>query len=168
VDWLKHRGAAWVDVAARGHAEAALESRGEVCDDVAKHIVGDNDIELARVADHLHAEGVDVHVLRGDPGIFGADFFEHSLPETAGVGHRVGLVAHQDFVAWGAVKLGVRGAVVEGVADNALDAFARVDVLLCGDLVEGSLLEDSAGIGVDAFGIFTEDDEIDVFRFDTF
>ena len=59
-------------------------------------------------------------------------------------------------------------AIFEGVADDALDAFARIDVFLGGDFVGSSLLEDAAGIGVNAFGIFAEDDEVDVFRLDSF
>ena len=61
----------------------------------------------------------------------------------------------------------MRAAVFEGVADNALDAFAGIDVFLRGDLVGSSLLEDAASIGVNPLGVFAEDDEIDVLRFDS-
>ena len=59
-------------------------------------------------------------------------------------------------------------AVFEGVADDALDAFAGVDVFLNRDLVGRALLENSAGIGVDAFGVFADDDEIHVLWLDAF
>ena len=135
----------------------------EVGDDVSEHIVGDDDIELAGIADHLHAEGVDVQMLRGDFGIFGADFFEHPLPEASGVRHGVGLVAHQNFIARGAIELGVLFAVLEGVADDALDALASIDVFLGGNFVGRALLEHASSIGVYALGVFAEHDEIDIF-----
>ncbi len=65
-------------------------------------------------------------------------------------------------------SFGVTLAIFEGVADDALDAFARVDVFLGGDLVGRSLLEDAAGIGVNAFGVFAKHDEVDVFGLDSF
>ena len=70
------------------------------------------------------------------------------------------------FAARRAVELRMRLAVFKGIADDALDALARVDVFLGGDLVGSSLLEDAAGIGINALGVFAEDDEVDVFRFD--
>ena len=82
--------------------------------------------------------------------------------------HGVRLVAHQDFVAGRAIELGVTLAIFEGVADDALDTFASVDVFLSCDLVRCSLLEDAAGIGVNAFSVFAEHDEIDILGLDTF
>ena len=52
--------------------------------------------------------------------------------------------------------------VVEGEADNALDALARVDVFLRGELVGCAELEDAAHVHVNAFGVLTNDREIDV------
>ncbi len=80
----------------------------------------------------------------------------------------VGLVAHQNFAARGTVEFGVRLAIFKRVADDALDALARVDVFLGGDLVGSSLLEHTARIGVDALGVFAEDDEIHVLGLDPF
>jgi len=56
----------------------------------------------------------------------------------------------------------VRASEVEGVADDALDAFARVDILLEGDLVGGALLKEAADTDVEAFGVLAEDHEVDV------
>jgi len=56
---------------------------------------------------------------------------------------------------------GVSASEVEGVADDALDAFARVDILLDGDLVGGVLLEETANADVETFGVFAEDHEVD-------
>ncbi len=71
-------------------------------------------------------------------------------------------------VARRAVELGVALAIFEGIADDALDALARVDVFLNRDLIRRALLEDSARIGVDALGVFADDDEIHILRLDAF
>ena len=52
--------------------------------------------------------------------------------------------------------------VVEGVAENAFHAFAGVDFFLRCDFVGGSLFEEAAGAGVDAFGIFAKDHHANV------
>ena len=161
---------AGVDVGGGGEAESAGELRGEVADDVAEEIVGDDDVELARVADEFHGEGVDEEVAGVDVGIFGADGFEDALPEVAGVGHGVGFVGHAEAerLGSGACRLeagatcGVLAGVVEGVTDDALDAFAGVHVFLGGDFVGSSFLEEAAHADVEAFGVFAEDDELDV------
>src|SRR5215471_19558946 len=101
-------------------------------------------------------------MLRLDFRILGADCFEHTLPETSGMGHGVGLVAHQNLAARRAVEFGVRLAVFEGVTNDALYAFASVDVFLRGDLVGSSLFEDAARVGVNAFGVFAQNNKVNV------
>jgi hypothetical protein len=88
-----------MNVAAGGHAQPALERGGQVGDDVAEHVVGDDHVERARLAHHLQAERVHVHVLRLDVGILLRHFFEDALPQAAGIGHHVRLVRHHDFLA---------------------------------------------------------------------
>ena len=81
---------------------------GEVADDVAEKIVGDDDVELAGVADDFHGEGVYIKVAGIDLGIFGADRFEGALPEITGEGHGVRFIGHAEakgFVG-GVVRLG--------------------------------------------------------------
>src|SRR6476469_7622845 len=70
-----------MDVAAGGHAQPALQGRGQVGDDVAKHIVGYDHIKLFGIAGHVHAERVHVHVLRLNLRIFGGDDLENALPQ---------------------------------------------------------------------------------------
>ncbi len=145
-----------MDVGGGREAEAAGELRGEIGDDVAEEIVGDDDVELAGVADDLHGEGVYIKVAGVDLRIFGADDLEDALPEVAGEGHRVGLVRHAKTLKF------VGAGVVEGVADDALDAFAGVDVFLDGNLVGSVLLIEAADADIETFGIFAEDHEADV------
>ena len=52
--------------------------------------------------------------------------------------------------------------VFEGRADDPLDAFPRIDVLLYGDLVGGTFLEDPTHADVEPLGILAEDDEVDL------
>src|SRR5580704_5231521 len=106
---LEHRRLPGMNIPAGRHAEAALQSGGEVGDDVAEHIIGHDHIEPARIADHLQAQRVYAH--------------EHAL-------------------AGRTVELGVALTIFEGIADDALDTLARVDVLLNRDFIRRSLLED--------------------------
>src|SRR5271166_7154693 len=52
---LEHRGASGMDIAAGRHAESSLQRGGEVGDDIAKHVVGHDDLERLRLAHHLQA-----------------------------------------------------------------------------------------------------------------
>ena len=54
--------------------------------------------------------------------------------------------------------------VLEARADEALDALARVHVLVDGDLVARAALELPAHADVDALGVLAEDDEVHVLR----
>src|SRR5216684_2924764 len=123
-----------MNISAGGHAQPALQSGSEIRDDVAEHVVSYDHIEHARIAHHLHRERVHVHVFGGDLGIFLTYFLEHALPQAAGVGHDVGLVAHEYSAAWRAVLLFVALTIFEGMADHVFHAFASVDILLHRDL----------------------------------
>ena len=61
-------------------------------------------------------------------------------------------------------RLAAAPRVLEAGADEALDALARVDVLVDGDLVARAALELPAHADVDALGVLAEDDEVDVLR----
>src|SRR5208282_6411601 len=157
-----------MNVPASGHTQAALQGGSEIGDDIPEHVVGDDSVELPRVPDHLHAERVHIHVLGLDLRIFAAHLLEHTLPKPAGMGHGVGLVAHEHALAWAAVQFWVAFGVFEGIADYPFHAFPRVNVFLHGDLIRRALFEYSSGISVNAFGIFADHNEIDVLRLDAF
>ena len=59
-----------VDVAAGGDAHAALDDAGEVGDDVAEHVRGDDHVVELGVLHDPHAAGVDVVVVGFDVGVF--------------------------------------------------------------------------------------------------
>src|SRR5216683_6621601 len=146
-----------MNVSGRRQAQAARNLRAQVADDVAEKIAGDDDVELAWVADDLHRQRVDIQVARIDVRVFLADFLEDSLPEVMRKGHGVGLVAHADAL------VAVQASVFESVADNALDAFAGVHVLLNGDFVRRAFLEEPANSDVEALGVLAKDHQANVF-----
>ena len=106
-------------------------------------------------------------MLRCNLRILAAYFLEHALPQPPSVRHGVGLIAHQNFLARLAVELGVLLAILESVANDALHAFSRVDVLLGSDFVRRALLEHAAGVGVKALRVFAQHDEIQVLGLDS-
>ena len=117
---LEERGVAGIDVGAGSEAEATSELRGEVGDDVAEKIIGDDDVELAGIADQFHGKGVDVKVTGIDVGVFVLEGFEGALPKIASEGHDVGFVGHAEaerVVGGNVVRDGGRGtAERSGVA----------------------------------------------------
>src|ERR1700674_4621216 len=165
---FEHRSLSWMNVSAGGHAQPALQAGGEIGDDVAEHVIRDHDVELPRIAHHLHAERVHVHVLGLDLGILAAHFLEHPLPKPSRMGHGVGLVTHEHALARAAIELRVAFGVFEGIADYAFHALASIDVLLHRDLIRCALFEYSSRIGVNALGIFANHHEVDVLGLDAF
>src|SRR5215472_7318280 len=156
MDRLKHRYLTWMDVGRWRQPESALNRGAKIAEDVAEHVARHNYLELARVPDHLHGEGVDVEVTRFDLGVPLAKLSERSLPQTVSEGERVRLVAHADLLQ------AVSARVLEGVNENPLHAFARIDVLLHCDLVSRILLENAAHADVKPFGVLAEDNKVHV------
>src|SRR5260370_40578813 len=100
--------------------QSAGDLRAEVADDVSKEIAGDDDVELARVLDDVHRQGVDIQVARIDVRVLLPDFLKSPLPKVMRKRQCIGLVAHAH--AFQAILSGV----LERVADDALDTFAGV------------------------------------------
>src|SRR6185312_892527 len=155
VHGLVHRDAARVPVGARRQTESADEHRCEIRQDVAEQVAGDDDLKRLRRANQIHRHGVDVPRVALNAGILAADLLEHAPPQMMGL-NRVGFVGHRHVRF--AVVVGPR----EGVADDALHALARVELLGDRDFVLRSLLERSADGHVQPFGILAEDDEVEI------
>ena len=86
-----------MDVAAGGDAEPALNHRGQVREDVSEHVARDHDVVLRRIADDVHARGVDVLVVTRDVGVLGADLGERARPQVHRA-DRVGLVDERELL----------------------------------------------------------------------
>ena len=82
------------------------------------------------------------------------------------MGHGVGFVAHEHALARTAVQLWMAFGIFKRKADYALHALPGVDVFLYRDLIGRALLEYTARVGVNAFGVFTDHDEVNVLRLD--
>src|SRR5215470_16908405 len=139
-----------MDIPRGGQAKPAGELCTEVADNVPEQIAGHDDIELPRIANHLHRQGVYIKVARLDFGVLLPDFLEDALPQIVCKGHGVRLVTHahslQPFLP----------RVVEGMADDALHTFTGIDVLLNRNLVGSPLLKKAAHTDVKPFGVFAE------------
>ena len=147
-----------MQVARRRHPEAALELRAEVGDDVAEHVVRDDDLELAGVLHELHRQRVDVEVRGLDVGMVARDLLEHALPEGMAERERVALVRHAHL------RPAVRLRVLERVLDDPVHALEGVDLFLHRDLVLGSRLEAAADVDVQPLGVLAEHHEVDILR----
>src|ERR1700674_3037802 len=146
-----------MNVPGRREAQAAGELRAQVADNVAKKIAGDDDVKLARVADKLHRQRIDIQVAGIDVRVFLPDLLKNPLPEIVRKGHGVGFVAHTDALQ------AVQARVFERIADDALHAFAGVHVFLNGDLVRCVLLKEPSDAHVEAGVVLSELHEANVF-----
>src|ERR1041385_5749047 len=126
-----------MDVARRSEAQPASELRAQVADNVTEQVAGDDDIELARITNDLHCQRIDIEVPGFNLGVFLTHFFEYALPEIVGEGHGIRFIAHAKPLEF------VGSSVFEGVAYDAVDAFAGIDVLLYGDFVGSVLFEEA-------------------------
>src|SRR5205807_5808127 len=149
-----------MNVSAGRHPEPTLQSRSQVGDDVAKHVVRHDHVELAGITHHLHAERIHVHVRRLDLRIFPAYFLEHALPQPARMRHGIRFVAHQHARACTSVQFFMLLTIVERIADHALHSLTSVDIFLDRDFVFCSLLENSTDIAIDPLGVLAYDDEV--------
>src|SRR5437868_14639215 len=95
-------------------------------------------------------------MIRLDVLIARRDFFEDALPEAVAVSQHIRFVAHGHALA------ARRPRIIESGSDDALDTFARVDLFLNGNLVRRAFLKVAAHEGVQAFGIFSKDDKINI------
>ena len=157
-----------MNVSTGSHTQAALQASGEVGDNVAENIIGNDHVKLPRIANHLGAKSVHVHVLGFNLRIFGTDFFEHALPQAPGIGHGIGFVGHENATAPSIVSLLVVGAILKRVPNDASHALIGIYVLLDRNFVVSSLIGDAATINIRSFGILSNHNKINVLRFHSF
>ena len=143
------------DVRARGHAHAALQRGGDVGEDVAEEVRGDDDVEAVRVAHHARGEGVDEHALVADVRVLGRDLLRDLVPEHVAVARRVRLGRARHDAA-------PRRGELERVADDALDAARVKTPVSIADLVREPLVRAPADAGVLALGVLAHEEHVDV------
>ena len=108
-------------------------------------------------ADEVHGGGIDQEGLGGDVGELGGDVVEGAVPKDHAVALGVGLGDGGD--AFAAVAA---AGEFEGVADDAFATAAGKDGGLDGDLFGLVVIEEAADLGILAFGVFADDDHVDV------
>jgi hypothetical protein len=152
VDRFEHRRLI-AEIRSRHHAQPADHPRAQIAYHIPVEILHEQHIDPARILHQLHAAGVDDQLVVFDVRIFLLEYLARAIEEQAVRHlHDVGLMKDGDFLAMPA------GGVAEGEAG---DAHARI---FGGDLDAG----DDAGddfvfdAAIEAFGIFTNDDQIDV------
>ena len=135
------------------HADGAGDHGGLNGDDVAEHVLGDDDVELAGVLDDLHGTVVHEHLAVLHLGVLSLQAVHDRTPEAAGIQH-VGLIHAAELLA------ALHGRL-EADAANALDFMLRVGhgihSLLLAVLQRVSLVLTE----VDAADELTHDDEVD-------
>src|SRR5277367_3021325 len=146
-----------MDIARRRETQAACELRAQVARDIAEKVGSDDHLELRRVAHHLHQQVINVLMAGLDSGVFRADFLEYALPQVVPKRQGIGFIGHAYALQAAFFRK------LECIANDALDALARVEVLLYGNFVGSSLLEVSTHAHVQAFGVLAKNHEVHVF-----
>ncbi len=159
VDGFEHGGeaAGGVEIGAGGEADGAGNDGGEVAEDIAEQVGCDDDIEGVGAANEVHGGGIDEEGLGGDVGELGGDVVEGAVPEDHAVALGVGLGDGSDAFA----AIAAAGEF-EGVADDAFAAATGEDRCLDGDFVGLVVIEEAADLRVLAFGVFADDDHVDI------
>lgn len=153
---LEESALARMEVAGGCQPNPALELGTEVRDNVTEEIVGHNDVELVGSPHHLHGQDIHVEMTALDSRILRCDLFVDPLPEVVSVPHRVGFVGHAHVLETMLVGMLV------GRADDALHAFAGVQLGLDGHLIGSAAFELSANAGVEPLGVLAKHHEVDV------
>ena len=84
----------------RQHAEGAGDHAGFIGEDVAKHVRGEDNVELVGAVHQLHGGVVHIHVGNGHFGVVGGHFGDYLAPQAGGFEH-VGLVHAHEVLAAG-------------------------------------------------------------------
>ena len=156
VDGFKHTGifAFRVDVSGRRNTDTSQHGRTEVGQDISEEVAGDHNLKAFRVHDEISGKRIDVHLRRFHIRILGAHFIEDPVPENHGVIERVGFGRAEHLVHI------VGFGVFKRVTDDAVGSFAGKNRVL-----NGSVIGSFALPAVFAFGIFPDNDEVDLIVF---
>ena len=152
MDGLEDAGPAVRKARRRGEAEPAGQRGGLVGEDVAEHVLGQQHVELLRIADQLHRRVVDEHVLELDVRIVARDVGDHCSPEL-GRGEHVRLVHGRHLAA-------PRARELEGPQGDPLD-LGRV--VLAG-VEDGPVRKGPPAPVVEAADELADDEDVDPVR----
>src|SRR5437879_10710396 len=145
-----------MNISRRREPQSSRQLRRKVAGDIAKKITGDDHPKLARIAHQFRGQSIDIKMPRLDLRIFAAHLCKDALPELVTKGEGIRFIAHQHFAQLARVR------IFKGVADDALDAAARVDVFLNGDFFGIAAPELPARSGIEPFGVFAKNDKANI------
>src|SRR5699024_10151211 len=116
VYWLKHRrvSTGGVNIARRRQADAACYCTCQVGQNVAKEVVGDDDVIARRVGNHVNGCSVDVVVVDFNLREFRCYLINGALPQVTSVDQHIGLV-YQGQLLTAVLR------AVESITHNALN-----------------------------------------------
>ena len=145
-----------VDISRGRKADTAGDGSRLIGQDVAKEVIGDDDIEATRIGHHVNRCSVNVAVVNADLRVFAPHFLDDAAPQATSEDQHIVLVDQGEVVS----RTGC--CLFECVAHQALHAKGRVDGDLLCDLVNRALTQGSTVSGVQAFGALAHDDEINI------
>ena len=145
-----------VQVSGCGQSDAAGDGTGQVGEDVAEEVVGDNHIEARGIGDHVDGGGVHVHVVVPDVRKLSRNGLDRAAPQVSGVDEDVVLVDQRHVLS------STCRCPRKRVPHHALHPVGRVDRDLGGDFVGGSDTQCTTVPDVGSLGSLADDDEVDV------
>ncbi len=153
---LEHRrvGPGRVDIPTGRQADTATYRRGQIGDDVAEQVVGDDHVEATRVGDHVDGGGVDVLVGHLDVRVAFADLVDGPQPQSPGEGQHVGFV-HQ------CQMLATPSSPLERVGNHTPHTERGVHADFGGHLVGRADANRPAVAGVGSLGALAHHHEVD-------
>src|SRR4029450_6891621 len=77
------------EVCARCEAETTYKARAQIADDVAEHVLRNEDRVILRILEHPHADGVDVHFVGPDIRVILCYVAETARHQSAGLAQHV-------------------------------------------------------------------------------
>ena len=154
---LEHRGigAGGVDIGGGGEAEAALNRRAEIGQDVAEQVRGDDDVERVRRGDESRGHRVDMEACRLDVGKLAGDAARRLVPEHHRIFLRVRFRHRGELAA-------PRARLLEGEAQDAFDPGAGENGCLDRHLVRRADMHAPAGARIFAFGVLADAENVEV------
>ena len=157
VHGLEHRGIGpgGIDISARGQANSAAHRRGQVGDDVAEQVVGDDHVKTPRVGDQEDGGSIDVLICHLHIGVVLSDLGHDARPQLPGEGQHVGLVHQRQMLA-------TPPSALERVGHHTTHPEGGVQAYLGGYFVGRSDANRTTGTGVGTFGPLAHHHEIDV------
>lgn len=153
---LEHRrvGPGRVDIPTGRQADTATYRRGQIGDDVAEQVVGDDHVEATRVGDHVDGGGVDVLVGHLDVRVAFADLVDGPQPQSPGEGQHVRFV-HQ------CQMLATPSSPLERVGNHTPHTERGVHADFGGHLVGRADANRPAVAGVGSLGALAHHHEVD-------